>query len=175
MKWVTDGFEDISHKNSDMDNISDKVVITKINGSLIGLSQITDYIFRPTIYEHVNLYDWIRFAKKECIKGSTTKKRDQDVKHDNDIDLMDDSDDNYINDNAKKQKNQLKKNEHSFQPDHPQYETYNVHMLQDTLPRVPNFIPNTLPRPDHGDREYYCCTMLTFFKPWRTYTDLKKK
>jgi hypothetical protein len=48
-------------------------------------------------------------------------------------------------------------------------------MLQDTLPRIPNFIPNTLSRPDHGDREYYCCTMLTFFKPWRTCTDLKKK
>jgi hypothetical protein len=48
-------------------------------------------------------------------------------------------------------------------------------MLQDTLPRIPNFIPNTLPRPDHGDREYYCSTMLTFFKPWRTPTDLKIK
>jgi hypothetical protein len=174
VKWVTDGFEDISYKNDDIDNISDKVVITKINGSLIGLSQITDYIFRPTIYEHVNLYDWIRFAKKERIKRSTTK-RDQDVEHDNDIDLMNDSDDNYIGDNAKRQRNKVKKIKYSFQPDHPQYETHNVYMLQDTLPRIPNFIPNTLPRPDHGDRESYCCTMLTFFKPWRTCTDLKKK
>jgi len=42
--------------------------------------------------------------KKEHIKRSTTK-RDQDVEHDNDIDLMNDSDDNYIGDNAKRQRN----------------------------------------------------------------------
>jgi hypothetical protein len=40
---------------------------------------------------------------------------------------------------------------------------------------VPNFLPNTLPRSDRGDREYYCCTMLTFFKPWWTGMDLKTK
>jgi hypothetical protein len=38
---------------------------------------------------------------------------------------------------------------------------------------VPNFLPNTLPRSDRGDREYYCCTMLTLFKPWRSGKDLK--
>ncbi|KAM6490323.1 hypothetical protein JOM56_014300, partial [Amanita muscaria] len=26
---------------------------------------------------------------------------------------------------------------------------------------------------DQGDREYYCATMLTFFKPWRSGCDLK--
>ena len=38
---------------------------------------------------------------------------------------------------------------------------------------VPNFIGGTLPRRDQGDREYYCSTMLTLFKPWRTGYDLK--
>ena len=32
---------------------------------------------------------------------------------------------------------------------------------------VPNFIGGVLPRSDHGDKEYYCATMLTLFKPWR--------
>jgi hypothetical protein len=40
---------------------------------------------------------------------------------------------------------------------------------------LPNFLPNTLPRADRGDREYYCCAMLTFFKPWRSGKDLKNK
>jgi len=40
---------------------------------------------------------------------------------------------------------------------------------------VPNFIPNNLPRSDRGDREYYCCTMMTLFKPWRTGKDLKEE
>jgi hypothetical protein len=30
-----------------------------------------------------------------------------------------------------------------------------------------------LPRCDQGDREYYCSTMLTLFKPWCTGEDLK--
>jgi len=30
-----------------------------------------------------------------------------------------------------------------------------------------------LPRCDRGDREYYCATMLTLFKPWRSGADLK--
>ena len=38
---------------------------------------------------------------------------------------------------------------------------------------VPNFIGGSLPRCDRGDREYYCATMLTLFKPWRSGEDLK--
>ena len=38
---------------------------------------------------------------------------------------------------------------------------------------MPNFIGGTLPRCDQGDYEYYCLTMLTLFKPWRTGHDLK--
>ena len=38
-----------------------------------------------------------------------------------------------------------------------------------------NFIGGTLPRRDQGDFEYYYCTMLTLFKPWRTSDDLKNK
>ena len=39
---------------------------------------------------------------------------------------------------------------------------------------VVNFIGHTLPRCDQGDREFYCLTMLTFFKPWRSGLDLKE-
>ncbi|KAJ2933931.1 hypothetical protein H1R20_g3132, partial [Candolleomyces eurysporus] len=38
---------------------------------------------------------------------------------------------------------------------------------------VPNFLGPALPRRDKGDRNYYCMTMLTLFKPWRTGVDLK--
>ncbi|PBK85071.1 hypothetical protein ARMGADRAFT_866106, partial [Armillaria gallica] len=39
---------------------------------------------------------------------------------------------------------------------------------------IPNFVGGTLPRRDGDDREYYCCTMLTLFKPWRSGGDLKE-
>ena len=40
---------------------------------------------------------------------------------------------------------------------------------------VPNFVGGAIPRSDRGDREYYCSTMLAFFKPWRTGKDLKSE
>ena len=40
---------------------------------------------------------------------------------------------------------------------------------------VPNFVGGAIPRSDYGDREYYCSTMLAFFKPWRTGKDLKSE
>ncbi|KAJ7880200.1 hypothetical protein B0H13DRAFT_1513045, partial [Mycena leptocephala] len=38
---------------------------------------------------------------------------------------------------------------------------------------VPNLLGDMLPRKNEGDREYYCCTMLVLFKPWRSGEDLK--
>jgi hypothetical protein len=67
------------------------------------------------------------------------------------------------------------KEDRSFQLGHPQYRTHQARLKSENPFIVPNFIPNTLPRADRGDREYYCCTMLTFFKPWRSGKDLKKK
>jgi hypothetical protein len=39
--------------------------------------------------------------------------------------------------------------------------------------QVPTFIGPTLPKRDQGDHEYYCTTMLTLFKPWRSSLHLK--
>ncbi|KAF9038752.1 hypothetical protein BJ165DRAFT_1325457, partial [Panaeolus papilionaceus] len=57
---------------------------------------------------------------------------------------------------------------------HPQYGSY-VTMcdFSKPLPPVPNFIGGSLPRKDQGDHEYYCMTMLTLFRPWRTGSELR--
>lgn len=60
-----------------------------------------------------------------------------------------------------------------FLPEHPQYQTYKVHMLPNSKAKVPDFIGGALPRHDRGNREEYCMTMLTFFRPWRSGLDLK--
>ncbi|KAJ7746063.1 hypothetical protein B0H16DRAFT_1321453, partial [Mycena metata] len=38
---------------------------------------------------------------------------------------------------------------------------------------IPNFIGGALPRADKGDRSFYCLTILTLFKPWRSPAHLK--
>ena len=61
---------------------------------------------------------------------------------------------------------------YAFQPEHPLYKTHQV-FIDESAEVIPNFAGGSLPRCDHGDREYYCATMLTLFKPWRSGKDLK--
>jgi hypothetical protein len=62
-----------------------------------------------------------------------------------------------------------------FLKDHPLYEAHYVEFDENKKNVVSNFVSGSLPRRDRGDREYYCTTMLTLFKPWRSGTDLKNK
>lgn len=61
-----------------------------------------------------------------------------------------------------------------FSDDHPQFDSQAV-ALDDTrmLSYVPHFIGPALPRREGGNREDYCCAMLTLFAPWRSGIDLK--
>ncbi|TFK53319.1 hypothetical protein OE88DRAFT_1598942, partial [Heliocybe sulcata] len=56
---------------------------------------------------------------------------------------------------------------------HPQHETHYITIVKEIFSFVPNFIGGSLPRRDAGNREFYCVTMLTLFKPWRSGKDLK--
>ncbi|KAF9462492.1 hypothetical protein BDZ94DRAFT_1135819, partial [Collybia nuda] len=62
-----------------------------------------------------------------------------------------------------------------FLKGHPLYRTHKIQFDQRKNSIVPNFIGGSLHRCDRGDREYYCATMLTLFKPWRTGLDLKEE
>ena len=59
-----------------------------------------------------------------------------------------------------------------FMDGHPLQDTHHV----DCFPEIEEYVPNftgTHPHSDQGDREYYCSTMLTVFKPWRCGKDLR--
>lgn len=61
-----------------------------------------------------------------------------------------------------------------FSNDHPQVDTVAVALDEDRIDRhVPSFMGPALPRRDGGNREDYCCAMLTLFAPWRTGIDMK--
>ena len=57
---------------------------------------------------------------------------------------------------------------YTFLEDHPLYKTHKVKFDKQKKNTVPNFVGGSLPRCDQGDREYYCATMLTLFKSWRS-------
>ena len=195
----------------EIDNMPEKVLLNKSKGKFVALSNVHDYIYRPSAFNSINLYDWIRRANK---KRKSTKQRKDDMlqeditEHAEDYDNNSDSEDeldiiggNFIGggnnidacesesdwvefDQAENMDDELNIDENvqynkddtqfrSFLPDHPQYNTHEIQCISLSEFLVPNFIGGTLPRCDQGDHEYYCSTMLTLFKPWRTGHDLK--
>ena len=84
-----------------------------------------------------------------------------------------DSDSNYSESEKVPKQNKIQ-GKYPFLQNHPLYETHQVSITTSNK-MIPNFVGGSLPRCDTGDREYYCTTMLTLFKPWRHGKDLKKK
>ncbi|KAF5354457.1 hypothetical protein D9758_012381 [Tetrapyrgos nigripes] len=67
----------------------------------------------------------------------------------------------------------LRANCYRFHPSHPLYSSHGIRLRKESDFHVANFLGANLPRRDEGDYQYYCSTMLTFFKPWRTGLDLR--
>ena len=196
----------------EIDNMPEKVMLNKSKGKFVPLSNVHDYIYRPSAFGSVNLYDWIRCANKKYKPakrrkenttqddmaeevddyGADTDSEDElDVIGDkfigggNNIDACESESDlvesdqeseNMVDELNIDENVQYKEDDtrfYSFLPDHPQYNTHEIQCKYLSEFVVPNFIGGTLPRCDQGDHEYYCLTMLTLFKPWRTGHDLK--
>jgi hypothetical protein len=220
MAWLEDSEIDKSEKG--------KIDINM--GKYICLSGVNDYICRPRMYEHTNLYEWIQTSKKTKRNKKEMKEfheqqerrrkksyNELDIATDNEDELdlfachTDNSvsntgggqntpdvntlydmadDDTFIEDNFTEEEDMDKSDvdlnisdmneileeecsQYEFLATHPQYNTHQIRCNEDATDIIPNFIGGTLPRCDHGDREYYCSTMLTLFKPWRSGKDLK--
>ncbi|KIP01809.1 hypothetical protein PHLGIDRAFT_59691, partial [Phlebiopsis gigantea 11061_1 CR5-6] len=141
-----------------------------------------DYIHRPDIYGNMCLYDWTRLSEKIHSPKLRTQMADLEGRSGNEWDGTPNTPavntvnhlDNGAPDTCPPNVADGKRTEwHMFQPSHPQYGTSRVRMLPPRSAYVPNFIGGPLPRKDKGNREDYCMTMLTLFKPWRTGLDLK--
>ena len=158
------------------DQPKEKVTIFKRNGRVIGLSPTHDYICRPLEFEAICLYDWIsryqREKKRVNKKNKTSKSKcvDSEAEMESDCETVL-NEDSYApdSDSIKKSKSKL----YFFTRDHPLVDTHGVRLSSRV--RIPNFIGEGLPRCDQGDREFYCSTMLTLFRPWRSGLDLKNE
>ena len=60
----------------EVDNMPEKVMLNKSKGKFVALSNVHDYIYRPSAFASVNLYDWIRCANKKR-KPSKRRKNDK--------------------------------------------------------------------------------------------------
>ncbi|KAH7871351.1 uncharacterized protein C8R40DRAFT_1016523, partial [Lentinula edodes] len=115
-----------------------------------------DYTHRPVQHVNYSLYNWV------CSFYKVAKRKSKDEV------LSDLETESKYSRSAKSTKGL------PFLAGHPLVETHVISTRRNSSMTVPNFI-GALPRPNKDDREYYCCTMLTLFCPWRTGEDLKKK
>jgi hypothetical protein len=142
---------------------------------------VDDYMYRPYELSDKSLYEWIQiYIRLKCTKAE--QKRFQSQKHEdvkppavfqsdeeNDTDFESDSD--YLEFDQAPEKKETE-GKYSFLQNHPLYETHQI-SISKSKSLIPNFAGGSLPRCDRGDREYYCATMLTLFKPWRHGKTLK--
>ncbi|KAF4617978.1 hypothetical protein D9613_013011 [Agrocybe pediades] len=135
----------------------EKVLIGRQNGRYIGKSIVDDYVFRPDCYEELSLIEWIQCSVKRKRRGKFREAFKLAIENDQEAPTCGKS--KYV----------------SFRKDHPEFLSHEVHCdFSRTKNVVPNFLGGSLPRRDQGDREFYCATMLTLFRPWRTGQDLKQ-
>ncbi|KAF8877980.1 hypothetical protein BD779DRAFT_1430579, partial [Infundibulicybe gibba] len=169
------------------------------HGRIVGLSPVYDYIYRPAALSDMSLYSWVRRCRREKIpkKASKAKKFSEQwsgAKDDDKADENESEGESYLenNDNLDVSPDApcssdnnaqvdpvelgwLRKGVLPFPEPHPLAGTHGTRCVSEDKALVPNFAGPMLPRPDQGDREYYCSTMLALFKPWRSGLDLKEK
>lgn len=166
----------------DEEDADETLVMMKSNEEYVGTSPVMDYIHRPAELCDMNLYDWIRLTDR-IKKGRWSKRNDENEEGGEIGDTIDDdaqediasadvaNESTHNQDVKEKQRKTTKK--YKFLSTHPLYKSHGIELFDEAGARVPNFVGTTLPRRDQGDREYYCRTMLTFFKPWRSGEELK--
>jgi hypothetical protein len=156
-----------------------RVILNKIGGSYVGLSPVFDYIYRSEALEKLTLYDWMRCAEKIKLRKGKKAQTSGDCEVDCDGESNDEAEEPGAQDTTMVEPSDhddgqeiSQKNCFAFLTNHNQHKTHAVHISPRNSRKVPTFIGNP-PRSDQGNREYYCATMLTFFKPWRSGLDLK--
>ncbi|KIM71375.1 hypothetical protein PILCRDRAFT_82854 [Piloderma croceum F 1598] len=146
--------------------------------------QDNDYMYRPYELSDKSLYEWIQIYERSK-RTKAEQKKFQSQKHDDvkpsavfqsdeeaNTDFESDSDYLEFDQEKEKEKEGIQR-KYAFLKNHPLYETHQV-KISKAKNLIPNFAGGSLPRCDRGDREYYCATMLTLFKPWRHGKNLKE-
>ncbi|KAJ7305397.1 hypothetical protein DFH08DRAFT_721282, partial [Mycena albidolilacea] len=177
---TNDGVDDLD-KETDVE----QVVLIKSKGGVVAATNVDDYVSRPKSFEHVSLYEFIqmttrvrRTPKQQKDFLESLKEADSDAMfvdetaEETEEWLVQDTTDAQVEDLLDLTSGEV--SVHAYAKDHPLWETHYLRCDRKNLEvMVPNFVGGSLPRMDQGDREYYCCTMLTLFKPWRNGLDLK--
>ncbi|KAJ3549575.1 hypothetical protein NM688_g5163 [Phlebia brevispora] len=180
--WHTDD-EMSDDEPSDATEHEEHVVLQRSkDGNLVGVSKLNDYVYRPVDMENMSLHEFLCCTNVEKMTPETRKQIESArTVHFSGVPIIRE----YLDgDHIEGEEDPENEDDHSdyrrpypFTSDHHNHETHAVFFVKGGKRYVLNFIGGTLPRPDKGDREEYCMTMLTLFCPsgWRSGLELKQQ
>ncbi|KAI0640763.1 hypothetical protein C8Q79DRAFT_891546, partial [Trametes meyenii] len=124
------------------------ILLGRNDNGVVPLNKVNDYVYRPASFASWTLYDFLRLTDVRKLRSS----------------------ERYISSSL----SALHNGAHQFLQGHPLHATHGVYIRDESEAYVLNFVGQVLPRPDKGDYEQYCTTMLVLFGPsgWRTGRDL---
>ncbi|TFK59309.1 hypothetical protein BDN72DRAFT_780923, partial [Pluteus cervinus] len=169
--WQSYVYEVSKYWHEEDDTNTEKIALFKKGNRIIGLSPIYDYVYRPKYLETLNLYDFISSCKRE--RNNQSNETEQYTSDMTNIEI--EINKSNLELTIGKTQDNLKSGLYPLLSGHPFSDTHCIRFYSRKKHSIPNFVGATLPRHDQGDREYYCKTMLTLFKPWRTGQHLKQK
>jgi len=130
---------------------TDHVLFGREDNAYVATSKADDYKFRPAMYESMSLYEWIQTSDWR----RATKKEMESI-----------------------QNGSYRSGRSTYLLYEEGYSLRSSRLVRCVPERkslvVLNIVGGALPRHDQGDREHYCCTMLTLFKNWHTGGCLKR-
>lgn len=161
----------------------DRIMLGISEGGVVSLTKVNDYVFRPEFFSDWTLCDFLsmtdvkKLGKNEGFVGGRRAAEDDNMDVDSDeySDSEDDIDrDEPANGNFKPE-TKVRPRAYRFISSHPFRKTHGVYLRPERSAYVLNFVGGAPPRPDRGDREMYCSTMLALFRTggWRTGVDLR--
>ncbi|KAJ7248014.1 hypothetical protein C8J57DRAFT_1438014 [Mycena rebaudengoi] len=153
----------------------ERVVVAHGADGYVGITNMDDYVHRPAALNKMTLYDFFQISERKKRTPTQFKKFIESL-DENPLDQSESDVDMEGQDNTELDMDEIELDRVSettpeissgpFMPSHPLYRTHYLIIDKRKLETtVPNFAGGALPRADQGDRDYYCCTMITLFKP----------
>ncbi|KAF8576673.1 hypothetical protein K439DRAFT_1622696 [Ramaria rubella] len=143
----------------------DQVILGVVNRQYAAFSVVSDYTLRPEFYDDITVYDWMCQAHKE--KGQV-KLPPPDKDDETQVDLEDEGHGTAsLNPTGPLTPGECK---HKHVEDYSIYQEDTDDIIDEdeiTLNDM-KFLDGHPQWYNKGDHEYYCATMLTLFKLWRT-------
>ncbi|KAJ7939451.1 hypothetical protein B0H13DRAFT_1587158 [Mycena leptocephala] len=160
----------------DDDEDEERVVVAKGADGFVGITNVDDYVHRPAAVKNMSLYDFFQISEPKKRTPKQHKKFLESLEDSPPVvktsDVEKDSDDNVELDIQEIELETVSEiipeiSSGPFMPDHPLYKTHYLIIDKRKLSTtVPHFAGGGLPRADQGDRDHYCCTMMTLLRPW---------